>query len=1209
MTFLKRQLKKLTTADYGLALALCFGVVLLCFWGQDIGFGQQQTYFPFASLAGKLWLSLLAFLAWLSFVVIKQTISYHRAKKIKSALLQKVTQQKNDQVQTLKQDMNTALEGLENASGKAALVNLPWLMVLGSSGEGKTLLVANSGLTFPHEHWLNSEDLDDIDSTLNFKLWLSQQAVLIDTAGRYVDQVQQPEADQAEWLTLLKMIRRYRHKKPVGGLLVVISVEKLSMDQRDKLSHKANQIRQKITDVYQEFGQRVPVYLVVTKCDKLEGFRSFYKDLNTSEELGRSFGIEFDPQDVSSDNIKRSFKEKFNQLLFRLRNKGLHRMSEARYEDRVRAQCFPEAFSTLLEPLDFFIRQACVAQVGAEGFDLKGLYFTSARQEQSTSAQLIEALGAELGIAGQLEEEPVLKNKGFFIHQPFIQKMIPVCDYVAVSRRWASWKQWSSLGSHGVSAAVVILSFVFWTLSYQNNRTFISQAQAQLNDLGPLAISTTDNEMANPEKILDRLDALHAIEAHSRQTDRNAPLTYKFGLYSIDDVSQALRGNYNQSLSDLLPALLGHWLTNQLISENLPVADRYETIRLLLGLSPDAFGQSIEKQFSQRALKEKYHSDLLTWVDGFAISNHMPLERAKLLRTHVSNYLKTSWPSHHVVLNLDVQRINAIRKQIAATDFQHLAFQLFHNAFEPRFQPVALSEVSHFTGCFKEAMIAEPYALSPLHVKGIYTKEAITELLVKEKLDDYIKTLNQEYWVIKDTPYRHDLNSIIRQVKREYARDYQSAWGKTLSRLVINTFDDASGASSIARACAHEDSPIVSILRHVKYHTYFSETKDPADKAIEQGFKAAAKKNKFIKGASAFLGSDQSTELMITHHIEKPFRDLNQLMTGNGQEGPIGDVLNAIDQLAVRPYYEVGELPIVETPEARMQKLKDIVSLADSQPEPVRRWLHEFSHHQAKVVSKVNRKGQIEDIKNQWNKSLLLQCHDSVANRYPFDKNSISDIPFSTFQALFGTGQGFDTFFTAQLHDHVDVRGYVSPASGRPLYWTKAASQYQQQISDKFLRTFTYAARIKQAFLPEPLPITFQPLSLTPTDKKFELIIDGRSISYAHGPTDRPEVQQSVVWPPKNGVESSVEVVFTGPNGPLPRKRYRGQWALFRALDQAQLLEGSGCQNRYTCNEFLKFKFVEGDHYAVIGVRFGNHLNPYSSLVRRALRNFSCETL
>ena len=59
-----------------------------------------------------------------------------------------------------------------------------------------------------------------VAGTRNCEWWLTNEAVILDTAGRYTTE----DNDRDEWLAFLDMLAKNRPRRPLNGLLVAVSV-------------------------------------------------------------------------------------------------------------------------------------------------------------------------------------------------------------------------------------------------------------------------------------------------------------------------------------------------------------------------------------------------------------------------------------------------------------------------------------------------------------------------------------------------------------------------------------------------------------------------------------------------------------------------------------------------------------------------------------------------------------------------------------------------------------------------------------------------------------------------------------------------------------------------------------------------------------------------------------------------------------------------
>ncbi|PUE24047.1 type VI secretion system membrane subunit TssM [Limnohabitans sp. Jir72] len=212
--------------------------------------------------------------------------------------------------------------------GKRYLYELPWYVVIGQPGAGKSSVVLNSGLRFPLADQMGAASarltLSHATGTHQCDWWLTNEAVLLDTAGRYTEQDAQPvpetplanasspaessdaaptdaatsanpletlrQTNEAEWHGFLGVLRQVRPRAPVNGALVVVDVAQLLHDTSAQRVAHAARLRARLAELRTHLGIRFPVYVVLTKADVLRGFSPYFNSL-TSEARAQVWGF------------------------------------------------------------------------------------------------------------------------------------------------------------------------------------------------------------------------------------------------------------------------------------------------------------------------------------------------------------------------------------------------------------------------------------------------------------------------------------------------------------------------------------------------------------------------------------------------------------------------------------------------------------------------------------------------------------------------------------------------------------------------------------------------------------------------------------------------------------------------------------------------------------------------------------------------------
>jgi type VI secretion system protein ImpL len=333
---------------------------------------------------------------------------------------------------------------------------LPWYMIIGESGCGKTTAIKGADLSSPFAEITRASG---ISGTRNCDWWFFEQAILIDTAGRYAIPVDQGR-DRDEWQKFLSLLAKFRKREPLNGLVVAVAADHLLEGDRSKLEADGKSIRQRVDELMRVLGAKFPVYVMITKCDLIQGAVKFCDNLDDrvlQQAMGRlNHPIASDTNAFLGQTV-RSMAERLKELRLLILNLAGVKSKKADPS----LLMFPEEFEKLEPGLNAFLRGAFQENPYQESPLLRGIYFSSGRQEGTPYSHFLNAMGL-------IAEKDVLPgtNRGLFLHD-FFSRILPADrGLFAPTQKTIEWSRLTrSLGLTAWVALMVafcgLLSFSF----------------------------------------------------------------------------------------------------------------------------------------------------------------------------------------------------------------------------------------------------------------------------------------------------------------------------------------------------------------------------------------------------------------------------------------------------------------------------------------------------------------------------------------------------------------------------------------------------------------------------------------------------------------------------------------------------------------------------------------------------------------------------
>lgn len=391
----------------------------------------------------------------------------------------------------LRTSFRRALRTLKTyVTGRDYRYRAPWYVLAGESKSGKTSLLESNGLDIP------VNELIEKNRRLNW--YVFDQGVVIDVAGDFVLR-SDCTANHRGWNTILRLLQKHRPQRPLDGLIITIPCTDLTVDgeldheRRERLEQKATCLYKKLWQAQKILGMRLPVYIVITKCDEITGFTSFCRQL--PEKLHtQMFGWS------NPSSLETAYKPELLAQAFESLHKHLSWLQFEIYAERDEIQdaddlfLFPPAVQSLSESLRVYLDCLFKQSAYHESYLFRGIYLCG---EAGVEASTETALLAETTIQSADVLEPLqttaavtLQRKPVFLTDLFKKKIFSESTLAQPIRRIALSRNRTALAAQILSLLIVLvggsgLAFSYSRMAEQENDVyrFLMEEEADLKKI------------------------------------------------------------------------------------------------------------------------------------------------------------------------------------------------------------------------------------------------------------------------------------------------------------------------------------------------------------------------------------------------------------------------------------------------------------------------------------------------------------------------------------------------------------------------------------------------------------------------------------------------------------------------------------------------------------------------------------------------------
>jgi type VI secretion system protein ImpL len=1016
--------------------------------------------------------------------------------------------------------------------------DLPWYLMLGPQGSGKTSLLESSGLNFP----LNQRNTQHTSSEkrLGCDWYFAEHGVVLDTAGRFLSQGAH-KVDAHAWYTLLGLLRQRRRNRPLNGVLINVPIELLQENHQEQLAELTGQVRARLQEIHHQLRCDVPVYLVLSKADQVVGFDEFFDSLSR-EENQQVLGVSFRKgQDGNDEHVLR---EELEALLLRLNSQVLTRVHQERdTQRRGRILDFPHRLGMIGSPLCTFVNNAFASNRYRHTSVLRGFYLTSAPHSIGSGEH---AGRVSQTVSGQFEPvEKAQKNiegRARFIHHLFSQVIFPEATLAGLDQQESRRIQWRQRALYAGALGCLALFGVLWASGFSTNHERLEHLRGLSQQLVQehSSLSAQDDAVA-ALTVLDRSYAATQVFP----TKEELSLYERSGLYQGKKTNPALHDTYLRELDKQLLPRIAQLLEGQ-IRANLNDRER------LLGSLRAYLMLNLRERRDPAQLNEWIAADWsLRYSGNASIQNG--------LNSHLRRLLEQPF-----VYPLNDALVAQARQVLRGESLANVVYRILRD----QAQSLPTYRLGEHVGPQGTLFTGTGHT-----IPGLYTQQGYNQFFLA-KGTGLVDGILQDNWVLGEGSSLSimDLRRLMVELEQLYFRDYANYWGEAINLVALQPLGDAAQGAELAAGLTSANSPLLQLLQEIRDNTRYPALADNLGE-ITDATKATGALGKVAAAAAEKAQASLAKDLPDTAKkaLQRRFDPLHRLLDdNNGPSMELTQALQALnglqEQLTSLARSGQPEQAAFDLAKARMSNQRDGLSTlrntAARLPQPVNGWLGRLAEDSWMLVL-----DEAYQFLNQRYKNELYSVYtESINQRYPFHAHSSSDVAIADFREFFKAQGVADSFFTNYLKPFVsgDASNYhIRTVDGRGLPMSRALLQQMRNV--QVIRRSFFAEN------PAEPTVLFklEPYSLDPSLSRAEFRFGDQKMEYRHGPI----VPVAFKWPNEvdDGRTSLVLDELSGRRVGIQKNT--GPWSLFRLFDLMQTEYHSG-------RDVLMLKANVSDHRA-----------------------------
>lgn len=1141
------------TKSFAILLLFLFLItfsILFGLWGSLISFNNIYIFInPYLRFGILFVFWIIFFLFFFLNPIVSFFISLKSERKTK---LNSLKQEVDNFVFRAKRNFFISLQDAKRTwKNKIKLKKLPLVIVIGEEGAGKSTFINYSNLEYPLTDSLQYYKKFH-QSTNNFSLYVSKNGALLDTEGNYFsqeklfvpsssDEIPEDDLDKNKeflikkniWRNFLSFLNRNFFYSKLNGIVLIIDTRLFLSSPKEYSNNIVRYFINRVNDCENYLNIKLPVYIIFSKIDLLEGMKEFFEIFNESQMDG-VLGISFNDR-LNSDILDKELKQLSQSLFLNFFNKNHFAHS---LEDKNKIYFFLKQFDNLFSLAKNLLLELQKEDIFKNNSLLRGMYFVSAYQENIPRNLLLDSVCEKYNIKKALSKTNSLHNKQSYFVKSLLEDII-FKDYFLSSMK-NIFKKFSLL------LIVLLVAFSTYFLSFYFISKDIAEKEKAEHSLNSLRILLSDIDykkltLEEKAKLLVNLKNILGVYPE---------LSRKYNIMQYPCLNILYRGFIEAQ--DFYYVLNEDVFKNTLLKEMEYIlhTDKSSKENLVKTL------YMYKSLFDQKYLNKKL---LKIWIhENWQLLSKYNISKENFL-SGVDDIQKINIDS----FNKDEKGIElAIRELRETTTRPQILYTLLN--FINSNKQKEIYRVKDELGSDVHKVFSESSKID--FIDRVYTKNGVINFLknLNKSIDNIIDI---ESWIfeIPDNTTKDDRNTISIGILKLYLAEYKNKWEDLLRSIEPRQYKSKETLLNQLDILSKHDNPILSLIKIVSANTKLNDALFLRE-AYSIGINANEIKTHFDN---------------ITYFFNAYHKIAEQDSILNSGASAVG--INIADNVKIMEIIGSDikniQAKIIDFSTSNTQSIENkiayAINYAKEQDDPfatfaydIKRLPTELENYYAKLH--MYAWGLIEFngmhlFNTAWFNEVYTPFINDIAPFYPFNNESTQDLSMDSFRAFFGRNGTLSRFYDKYLNFILIKKPNT--------YSINTQSNIKINFSNNFLNFIREAKNISNLMLDSndntKINFTIQSLDLSADFSFIELQYNSKNVRYNH--TLNSTLQIIAEQFNSNTNLNLTAFDYYNPNLSY-NKIYIGEWAWYRFLK-----DNRNYDNTYSVifnnNEKLYFDF------------------------------------